>query len=166
MNLVLQTGPEIHGNRAYLYLHFRIYIAVGQIDRHCDDHMVALITACFGKGNIILYGNDFNVPLLPNHIGNTINIGRKRAYDADAGYIVYIPHHIVDGRRITVTFQLLDNTLRGLDASLDMFNRVILMYMLKFIVEDFHSSLNLAQRRIINQCDLFPTVNSIPIVYF
>ena len=45
VHLMLQTGPEVHGNSPDLDLHLRIQDPVGQIYRHCHDHMITLITA-------------------------------------------------------------------------------------------------------------------------
>ena len=83
--------------------------------------------------------------------------------DTDARDIVYVFYHIVYGGFLSVTLQLFDNALRSLDPRLDMFNRIILVYMLKFIVQDLHLRLHLTQCRTVYQRNLLPAIDSIPI---
>ena len=43
-------------------------------------------------------------------------------------------NHILNRSFITISFQLLYNTFRSFDSRLNMFNRIILMYMLEFAI--------------------------------
>ena len=166
MNLVLQARPEIHGYRTDLNLYFRIHRAIRQVHRNTDDHVVAFVTACLGIGDVILHCDHPDILLIPDHIRDTIDIGSEGTDDTDASDIVYVFYHIVYGGFLSVTLQLFDNTLRSLDPRLDMFNRIILVYMLKFIVQDLHLRLHLTQCRTVYQRNLLPAVDSVPVLYF
>ena len=44
-----------------------------------------------------------------------------------------------------------------------MFDRIVLMYMLEFIIQDLHFRLHLTQRSTVYQRNLLPAIDSIPI---
>ena len=161
---MLQAGPKIHGHRTDLYLHLGIHYAVRKIHRHRHNHVITFVAAGFGIGNIILLAYNLDVLLLPDHLGNLIDIGSEGTDNPNAGNIVNILHHIVNGGFMTMPFQFLDNALRCLDPRFDMFNGIILMHMLKFVIQNLYLGFHLFQRRIIYQIDLLPTVNSIIII--
>lgn len=74
--------------------------------------MIALITALLRMLDIILHGYHRQIILLTDHLRKLVNIGRKRTNNADSCDIVDIVHHIVNGTLVSISFQLLDNTLR------------------------------------------------------
>ena len=165
MDLMLQAGPEVHGNRPDLYLHLRIHRAVRQIDRNTDDHMIAFIATGFGIRNVILHSDHLNILLIPDHIRNAVNVRCKGTDDADASNIVYVFYHVIYGGFLPVAFELFHNAFRGLDPCLDVFDGIVLVYMLKLVVQNLHLCLHLTQCGAVYQRDLLPAVDSIPVFY-
>ncbi len=110
MNLMLQACPEIHSHSPDLNLHRSIHRTVRQIYRHRHYHMIALIPAGFGKGDIILHRNHLYVPLFRNHIGNLINVRGKRTNDANTCNIIYVFYHVINCRLVTVPRRSMSKT--------------------------------------------------------
>ena len=163
MNLMLQAGPEIHGYRTDLYFYLRIHCTIRQIYRYAYDHVIAFVTAGLGISNVIFHSDHLNISLIPDHVRDPVDIGRKRTNNADSRNVIYVLYHIIYRRFLSVTFQFLDNTFRCLDPCLNMFDRIVLMYMLEFIIQDLHLRLHLTQRRTVYQRNLLPAIDSIPI---
>ena len=53
----------------------------------------------------------------------------------------------------------------GLDPCLDVFDGIVLVYMLKLVVQNLHLCLHLTQCGAVYQRDLLPAVDSIPVFY-
>ena len=96
IDLMLQRGPEIHSHRADLDLHLGLHDLVRQIHRDLHDHMVAGVPAGLGILDVILDGDDMDIPLVPDHFRQLVNIRGERADDADPCDIVDVFDHIVD----------------------------------------------------------------------
>ena len=130
---MLKACPEIHGNGPNLNLHHGIHNLIGQENRYRNKHVIALVSALLRMLNIILHGNNGKVILLTNHFCQTVNIGSKRTHHTDARNILYVGNHVLNGALVSVTLQFLYDAFRGLDSRLNIFNRIILMYILEFI---------------------------------
>ena len=134
IDLVLQARPEIHRYRTDLNLHLYINSAVGQKYRNGHEHMIALIAARFRQANVILDCDDMNIILQSIHLRDSVNIRCKRTDNPDSRNVVDVIYHVVNRGVIAIPLQLLDNALRRFDARLDIFNRIVLMYLLKFVI--------------------------------
>ena len=84
--------------------------------------------------DIILHGDYREIILLADHLGKAVNIRRKRTDNPDSRNVVDVIYHVVNRGVIAIPLQLLDNALRRFDARLDIFNRIVLMYLLKFVI--------------------------------
>ena len=127
--------------------------------------MIAFITAGLGVSDVILHCDHLNVLLISDHIRNTINIGREGTYDTDSRNIIDVLYHIIYSGFLSVTLQLFDNAFGGLNARLNVFDGIVLVYMLEFIIQDLHLRLHLTQCCTVYQCNLLPAVDSVPVFY-
>lgn len=84
--------------------------------------------------DIVFHGDYREIILLADHLGKAVNIRRKRTDNPDSRNVIDVIHHIVDRGVIAIPLQLFDNALRRFDARLDIFNRIVLMYLLKFVI--------------------------------
>ena len=96
--------------------------------------MIASVAAFFRIFNIILYGENGQIILVCNHICNFINIRRERAGDTDACNIVDIKDHIFHTGFIIVAFQFFYDAFRCFDTGFYVFNGIIFVAVLKFII--------------------------------
>ena len=127
--------------------------------------MIAFIATGFGIRNVILHRDHLNILLIPDHIRNAVNVRCKGTDDADASNIVYVFYHVIYGGFLPVAFELFHNAFRGLDPCLDVFDGIVLVYMLKLVVQNLHLCLHLTQCGAVYQRDLLPAVDSIPVFY-
>ena len=97
--------------------------------------MVGSIAVGLGIHNIIFHFQYRDVALLGNQVGNPVNIVCKRADNADSGDIIYIFHDVLDRKLPAVMAHFFRDALRRFNARSNMFNRIILMCLFKFIIQ-------------------------------
>ena len=84
---VLHAGPEIHRHGAKLNFHRIVIHAVGMVNRHTKDNMVAAVAVGFRVSYVVSLLQDNQVFLLLNKIDNPVNVTDKVADHPDAGDI-------------------------------------------------------------------------------
>ena len=109
---MLQTGPEIHGHRPDLDLHLGLHRPIRQINRDRHYHMIAFVTIRFWILDVIFDVKDRHIPLSGDHVGNLVNIRRKRTDDTDTRDITDLFRHIDHIDLCTHAFQLLNDAFR------------------------------------------------------
>ena len=75
VDLVLKACPEIHRNSSDLYLNLRINNPVGKIYGNGDYHVIALVSARLGEGDVVLDREDLDILLMLDHVCNSVYIG-------------------------------------------------------------------------------------------
>ena len=68
-DLMLQTGPEIHGNGAELHFYFHMTFAFGKENRNADDEMQAAVADYLGITDVIIGLQQRNI-ILFNEAGS------------------------------------------------------------------------------------------------
>lgn len=77
--LVLQRGPEIHGDGAQLDLDVHHFFLVGEEDRHRHDQMQAAVAVFLRIGDVVLAADQCDVVLLHERVGDAIDIVHQRS---------------------------------------------------------------------------------------
>ena len=165
MDLVLQTGPEIHCHSPDLDLHLRVHGPVRQINRHGHNHMVTFVAACLGKCDVIFHRNHPDIPLFADHIRNSVNIGSKWTDNPYPRYVIDVFYHVVNGGLTSIALQFFYNAFRRLDSGLDVLNGIILMHMLELVIQYLHSCFNHFEGSIVNKGYFLPAVYSLSVAF-
>ena len=74
---MIQTGPEIHGNRPDLHLHSYLLLTVGKIYGNFNYHMVASVPILLGTADVILDSYHLDIILARQHLADLVNIINK-----------------------------------------------------------------------------------------
>ena len=104
--LMLQTGPEVHGNGADLDLRPHRSLSLGEEYRDLHDHMIAAVAVVFGIPDIIFNTQDCNIVLIGQQFCHDIDIIDKRTDHPYAGHIIELFFDILFGKVIAQTLQL------------------------------------------------------------
>ena len=102
--------------------------------------------------------------MFPNHLREAVNIRCERTDQPYSRNVIDISHHILNGSLVPVPLQLLDNTFRCLDSGLNMFDRIVAVNMLEFVIQYFQLRSNFLQCGIIKKHDGLPTVHIVIIL--
>ena len=92
----LHCCPEIHGQRAYLYLRLDSFFSVDRIHIVIDDDMKTPVSAVLCFCYIIFFCLDLHVRPLFNNLHNTVDIFHKLTNDSDARNILQIGLDFID----------------------------------------------------------------------
>ena len=134
IDLVLQAGPKIHGNGPDLDLDDHLLDSVCQKDRHLYQKMQTAIAIRLGIFDIILDADDLEVSLPTEVFVDHINILHKGTDDTDTADIVQIFLCALRRDLKALADQLFHGFFRGLDARLQMFDGVVRMQIIIFLI--------------------------------
>ena len=132
--LVIQTCPEVHGNRTDLDLDLHRLFTVGEEDRNLQDQVQAAITVFLWILNIIFGLDQSHIILLGQHLCHFINVINKRTDHSDACNIMQILNDAFQRNIITPGVKLFQNTFRRFDPGFDEGDRIPLITDGKLIV--------------------------------
>ena len=105
--LMLQTGPHIHGNGTQLDLHRQMQRPLGDDDGYVDDQVQTAIAGFLGLLDVVH---------LPQHLegfgsgqqaAEIVDVIQIVADDPDTGYVLYVGIDIVDGDVVAPAAQLI-----------------------------------------------------------
>ena len=85
---MIDTCPEIHGDRSELYFHLHHILAGGKVDRYFEDQMQTSVTIIFRISDVILFLKKYDIILLYEAVPKLIYIINERTYDTDPGNIL------------------------------------------------------------------------------
>ena len=125
--LVLQAGPKVHGNGADLYLHHHPLGLVGKKHRDPHNQVETAVAVGLWMGDIVLLGNQFNVVLLDQGLGQHIDIVHIGADHPDPGHVMDMRLYILQGKGNVQPVQLIPDAGGGFEPGADEFDRVALV---------------------------------------
>ena len=144
--LVLQTGPHIHGDGAELDLHRQDHGALADDEGHVDDQVQAAVTGVLGLLDIVHLAED-GVGLAAGEQGaQVVDIIQIVADDADTGHVLDVGVDVVDADLQAPAAQLVDDAVQRLDTVLDVVDGRVVIQAGELLVQDLHLRYGYLQR--------------------
>ena len=88
IDLVLEAGPEVHGDGAELHLDRHVLRPAGEEHRDLDDRVEALVAVGLGLGDVVLDLDHGDVGLIAEHAEDRVDVGHEAAGDPDPGDVL------------------------------------------------------------------------------
>ncbi len=144
--LVLQTRPKVHRNRAQLDFHAHPFGFVAQENRHLHDEVQAAVAVRLRVLDVVLPLNQRDVILPQQRIREQVNVLRKRADDAHTGDVIEVFLDGAQRHRQIAPLELFKDALRTFQPRLDGLNRVVFSVERHLHVEHAELGLDLHRR--------------------
>jgi len=143
VELMLQAGPEIHGDGAELDLRLHHALFVGKEDWHADDQVQTAVAVELRMLDIVLFFDQSDIVLLEQGVGQHIHIILEGADDTDAGDIVNMLLHGSNRHGQALPLQLAKDADGLFEAGFDAVDGIAVKLQRKFLVEDVAFGLDL-----------------------
>ena len=147
--LVLQAGPEVHGDGAQLDFDLHVALFVLQEDRHGNDQVETAVAVRLRVLDVVFAVDELDVVLLQDAVGDGVDVLREAADDTDSGDVLDFILDVLKGRFDIVQMGLGHKTVKGFEPRLDGLNRAVLAGQFKLGVEHLEFCLDLHQGALI-----------------
>src|SRR5690625_133742 len=125
VDLVLQTGPEVHGDRADLDFADDRHRSAVEEHGHLEDRVQAAIAIRLRVGDVVLDLDDPDVVLRGEQFEHMVGVGDEAAGDADACDVRDLLADDIDLQRQTAAADLRQQAPRRLHPRGDVLDRVV-----------------------------------------
>ena len=136
--LVLQTGPHVHGDGAQLNLHRQHHGTLGDDDGHVHHQMQAAVAGWLGLLDVIHLPDDPERLEPGQQRAEVVDIVHVIADNADPRQILYVGVDVVDGHIVAPAPQLIHDAVQRLDAVLDVVDGRMVVHPGEFLVQYLH----------------------------
>ena len=113
--LVLQAGPEVHGDGAQLDFDFHVAFFVLEEDRHGNDQVETAVAVRLRVLDVVFAVDELDVVLLQDAVGDGVDVLREAADDTDPGDVFDFILDVLKGRFDVVQMGLRHKTVEGLE---------------------------------------------------